>query len=92
VGNDPLALLEGMRGHGMGGGTFNPFAQMPGGMGNMTDPNAVSPESTGCDRAGSWRIDLRSFVVETPFFPSSPLFSLLPPLYHLPILILRWRT
>ncbi len=31
-----------MRGHGMGGGTFNPFAGMPGGENLMGDPNAVS--------------------------------------------------
>jgi ubiquilin len=40
---NPLAQLEGAMGHGYGGGTFNPFAQMPGMDGqNLNDPNAVS--------------------------------------------------
>lgn len=37
---NPLAALEGVQGHGMGGGVFNPFATM--GAGNLNDPNAVS--------------------------------------------------
>jgi len=42
--NNPLAQLEGAMGHGFGGGTYNPFAQMPGFDGqNLNDPNAVSP-------------------------------------------------
>jgi ubiquilin len=41
--NNPLAQLEGAMGHGYGGGTYNPFAQMPGFDGqNLNDPNAVS--------------------------------------------------
>jgi len=41
--NNPLAQLEGAMGHGFGGGTYNPFAQMPGFDGqNLNDPNAVS--------------------------------------------------
>lgn len=41
--NNPLAALEGVQGHGFGGGTFNPFAQMPGmGAGNLNDPNAMA--------------------------------------------------
>ncbi len=36
---NPLAALEGVQGHGMGGGVFNPFAGM--GAGNLNDPNAV---------------------------------------------------
>ena len=43
---NPLAQLEGAMGHGYGGGTFNPFAQMPGMDGqNLNDPNAVSRAS-----------------------------------------------
>ncbi len=38
---NPLAALEGVQGHGFGGGVFNPFAGM--GAGNLNDPNAVSP-------------------------------------------------
>ncbi|CDZ98692.1 general substrate transporter [Phaffia rhodozyma] len=37
VGN-PLAALEGVQGHGFGGGIFNPFE----GMGNLNDPNAMA--------------------------------------------------
>jgi hypothetical protein len=37
---NPLAQLEGIQGHGLGGGVFNPFADM--GAGNLNDPNAVS--------------------------------------------------
>jgi len=45
---NPLAQLEGIQGHGMGGGVFNPFADL--GAGNLNDPNALndlmnSPES-----------------------------------------------
>lgn len=39
---NPLAGLEGVRGHGYGGGMYNPFAAMPGGERNLNDPNAVS--------------------------------------------------